>query len=266
MINILKKMVENQKNGKSFVLATVVEGADKSPGRSGFKMISYLDGTSEGTVGGGELEKLVLEKCSEIHRSKQNDFLSFNLTKSGIGMLCGGNIKVYCEYFSAPKKVFAFGGGHLCQSLIPLLKSVGFHCVVIDNREEFASKNNLPKADEIIFSNYVDFVEKMKLTANDAIVIFTHGHLHDLEILDKICERNLIAKYIGMIGSKIKVPDTIQKIKQKKYGNNLVDSINAPIGLNIAKTTTSEIAVAIVAEILAKYNGVKEIKFMKAIK
>ena len=62
MIDILKKMVENQKNGKSFVLATVVEGAEKSPGRSGFKMISYLDGTSEGTVGGGELEKLVLEK------------------------------------------------------------------------------------------------------------------------------------------------------------------------------------------------------------
>ena len=55
-------------------------------------------------------------------------------------------------------------------------------------------------------------------------------------------------------------------MRQKKYGNNLVDSINAPIGLNIAKTTTSEIAVAIVAEILAKYNGVKEIKFMKAIK
>ncbi len=260
---ILKKAVKNQINGISFVLATVVEGAEKTPGKSGFKLISYADGTSEGTVGGGKLERLVLQKCEEIFQTKKNVLLTFNLTEKGIGMACGGNVKVYCEYFAAKRKIYIFGAGHLCKSLVPLLKTIGFYCIVIDNREDFAKKKNIPIADEVIFGDYLKFLKNMKIEENDAIVIFTHGHLYDFEILNKICEQEMNAKYFGMIGSKVKVAKMITEIKQKKYNGNLIEKLHSPIGLNIATGTTQEISIAITAEILSVYNEVKKIKSLK---
>ena len=71
--NIFDKAVELQKMQIPFVLATVVQGASGSPGRAGFKMIHTIDGNSFGTVGGGELERLILEKCIELHKSKKNE-------------------------------------------------------------------------------------------------------------------------------------------------------------------------------------------------
>ncbi len=63
-----------------------------------------------------------------------------------------------------------------------------------------------------------------------------------------------------MIGSKIKAADALNRIKKNNYQGALIDSVHAPIGLNIGKTTTQEIAIAITAEMMAVYNNVKEIK------
>lgn len=263
----MKKAVQNQQNGMAFVLATVVEGIEKTPGRSGFKLISYKNGTFEGTVGGGKLERMVLDKCVEVHRSKKNAFLEFELTETseGIGMVCGGTAKIFLEYYSPTKKAYIFGAGHLCRSLVPILKSIGFYIIVIDNREEFANKERIPAANEVITTDYLQFLEKFVPAENDAVIIFTHGHIHDHEILDALCKKNVKAKYIGMIGSQSKVKQAINQIGNSKYPGNLIDKIFAPIGLNIGKTTTQEISIAIAAEVLAVYNGVEKIEFLKDV-
>ncbi|MDP8201796.1 MAG: XdhC/CoxI family protein [Candidatus Tenebribacter burtonii] len=261
VFNVLQKAVENQKNGIAFVLATVVEGVEKTPGRSGFKLISYEDKTSEGTVGGGKLERMVLDKCEEIHITKQNAFLEFELTETseGIGMMCGGNAKIYLEYFPPTKKVYIFGAGHLCRSIVPILNSIGFYCIVVDIREEYANKERIPLAKEIFATDYFEFLEQFEPQESDSIVIFTHGHTYDFDILDKLCKKNVHVKYIGMIGSKIKAADAINRIKKQNYSGNLIDSVYAPIGLNIGKTTTQEIAIAVTAEMLAVYNNVSQV-------
>ena len=262
---ILAKAAENQKNGVAFVLATVVEGVEKTPGRSGFKLISYANGDFEGTVGGGELEQQVLQECEKVHKSKTNILMEYKLTvnSDGIGMQCGGTAKVFLEYYPATKKVFIFGAGHLGRSVVPILKSIGFYTIIIDNRADFANPEKVPEADEVIASDYVKFIEEFTPSENDAIVIFTHGHKFDFAILDSLCKKNVTAKYIGMIGSKVKVKTALSKIKNKNYAGNLIEKVFAPIGLNIAKTTTQEISISIAAEILAVYNNVKEIHFMK---
>ena len=262
-IDIMAKVVENIKNNKTFVLATIVQGAEGSPGRSGFKIITYPNGTFEVTVGGGELERLVIKESLKLFQTRENKLLSYELVESenGIGMLCGGEAKIFLEYYPANKRAFLFGAGHLCRSILPILKNLEFITVVIDNRKDYANKEKLPLADEIFAMEYKDFLKEFKPTENDAIVIFTHGHSHDFEIIDTICEKNLQVKYIGMIGSKVKTAAAIKKIKEKKYPGNLIDKIYAPIGLNIGKTTTHEISIAIAAEILAVYNGVEKIDF-----
>lgn len=267
VFDIIAKAAENQRKGIAFVMATVVVGIEKTPGRSGFKLISYADKTIEGTVGGGKLERMVQDKCEEIHQTKQNDFMEFELTETseGIGMVCGGKAKVFFEYFEPTRKVYIFGAGHLCRSLVPILSSIGLYCIVIDNREEFANKERIPLAKEVIAIDYLEYVNTFKPAENDSVVIFTHGHIHDFDIIDALCKRNIKAKYIGMIGSKIKVAQAIDKVKNSQNKGNLIAKVYAPIGLNIGKTTTQEIAIAIAAEMLAVYNEIREIKSMRDV-
>lgn len=261
VFDIMRKAAENQKKGIAFVMATVVEGVEKTPGRTGFKLISYEDKTFEGTVGGGKLERMVLDKCEEIFKTRKNELLEFKLTDTseGIGMKCGGIAKVYFEYFPLTKKAYIFGAGHLCRSLVPILSSIGLYCVVIDNRKDFANKGQIPNAKEVVALDYLEYLKNFAPKENDAVIIFTHGHIHDYDILENLCKKNVDVKYLGMIGSKIKVAEAVNKIKEKNFEGNLIDKIYAPIGLNIGKTTTQEIAIAIAAEILAVYNDVGKI-------
>ena len=152
-----------------------------------------------------------------------------------------------------------FGGGHLCQSLLPLLKSIDFYTVIIDNREEFASLERFSISDEVHFTNYLDFIKDFTPNENDCIVVFTHKHSFDYDILAALNNKDLSVKYLGMIGSKSKVATLLNKINNEK----LSKFVFSPIGLNIAKTTTAEIAIAIVAEIVAVYNDVEKIYFSK---
>ncbi len=265
VFDILKKAVRNQEKGIAFVMATVVVGVEKTPGRSGFKLISYKDGSFEGTVGGGKLERIVLDECKKVHENKINSMHEYELTETseGIGMACGGKAKVYFEYYAPTRKVYIFGAGHLCKSLVPIINSLGFYCIVVDNRENYASKKDIPLAKEVLVKDYLEYVSEFHPTENDAVIIFTHGHIHDFDILNKLCARNINPKYIGMIGSKIKVAQAVKKIKAKNHPGKLIEKVFAPIGLNIGKTTTQEIAIAIAAEVLAVYNGVQDIMFMK---
>ncbi len=262
-IEVLEKAIAKKKKGTPFVIATVVQAEAQSPARTGFKLIFFSDGNFLGTVGGGELERLVLQKCEELLQTEDNAFLEFQLTddESGIGMACGGQAKVFFEYFGTDKKVYLFGAGHLCKSTVPLLNSLGFSCIVIDNRAEFAQAEKIPEASEIYNRDYLEFLQQTNFQRNDAIIIFTHNHSFDHQILNFLAEKKINVKYIGMIGSKSKVQGTLAYIK--KNGYELPKNLYAPIGLNIGKTTTSEISLAIAAEILAVFNNVKNINFLK---
>lgn len=262
VFKILEKAYDSLQQGIPFVLATVVEGVDRTPGRTGFKLIAYADGTFAGTVGGGLLERMVLKKCREIHETRKSALLAFELTETaaGIGMACGGTARVFLEYFGPVRKAYIFGAGHLCRSLLPLINSLGFFSIVVDHRQDHANREKLPEAGEIQVRDFLEYAKEFEPREEDAIFIFTHGHIYDYDILEIICQRQLNVKYLGMIGSREKVKEAVAKIKNQHFPGNLIDYIRAPIGLNIGKTTVQEIAVAICAEVLAVYNEVQEIK------
>jgi len=265
--DILSKAVENQRNSKAFIMTTVVVGAEKTPGRSGFKLLAYPNGSFEGTVGGGKLERLVLKKCEEIFQTGENCLLELKLTEEedGIGMICGGIAKVFFEYYPPARRIYVFGAGHLCRSILPLLKSIGFYITVVDNREEYADRERLPEADAVYAKDYLEYLVSFEPNSNDAVIIFTHGHLYDFDILEQICRKDISVKYIGMIGSTLKVAEALNGLKQKNVPSKLLENLHAPIGLNIGKTTTQEIAIAVTAEILAVYNGVEKVDFLNKI-
>ncbi len=263
VFDILEQAAQNRFKGVPFVMVTVVQAIESTPGRSGFKMLVYADGRSEGTVGGGSIERRAHEKALQIHQSGSNELVAYTLTEEEMGMMCGGEAKLFFEYFAPRKRAFMFGAGHLGRSIAPLLKSLDFHLVIIDDRKEAATRENVPEGDEFYGMPYEDYLPGFRPGKEDAVIIFTHGHVHDYTVLDAVCKLGVEVKYIGMIGSRRKSKATLDRIRESRYKGNLVEKVFAPIGLNIGKTTTQQISIAIVAEILMVYNGVEKLVSMR---
>jgi len=260
-VEIFNKINELIKEGREFSLATIVKASAGSPGRTGFKMLVFKDGSTFGTVGGGELEFQTVQNAIKVIEKQKSKTLEYKLTED-LKMACGGRVELFIEYFAPLKKAWFFGGGHMAQSLSPLLNSVGFKVIIVDNRKEFAQKERFDGVAEVINRDYLEFAKEFKPSFDDSVIIFTHGHTYDYDILNIICERGINIKYFGVIGAKNKIKMIKEKISKFNYNNDLINEVYAPIGLNIARRTTSEIAIAIAAEMVAIYNNVTDIKFM----
>ncbi len=264
-MNLIDKMNELSRQNISFVLATVVEAVKSTPGRTGFKMIITRDGESWGTVGGGNVERQVQNKAAEMFDTRENQLLNYKLTEeeTSPGMICGGEIRIFLEYIKAETRIILFGAGHLCRSLVPVLNLMNYQTVIVDDRDGFANKEQIPRGDEFYTVDYTEFIKTFKFAEEDSVVIFTHAHKSDSVILEALLEKGVELKYCGMIGSKHKVAATLKPLKERFPNSELLKNLFAPIGLNIANRTTTEIAVSIAAEILGVLNGVEKVDNMR---
>jgi xanthine dehydrogenase accessory factor len=159
-----------------------------------------------------------------------------------------GDRRVYGEPINFAGKVFIFGAGHVAQALAPVLASVGFHCVIYDNREEYVSRKLFPGAYDLIVGDYEGVGEKIGTGSRDYIVIVTHAY--DLAVLRQIVSKN--CAYIGVIGSKTKAATIRQQLIQEGVSEEILNTINAPIGLKIRSETPEEIAISIAGEMILR--------------
>jgi xanthine dehydrogenase accessory factor len=163
------------------------------------------------------------------------------------GMICGGETEVFLELFTKPDTLFIFGGGHICQSLTRIMTGMNFRIVVVDNRPEFARIYKPPigtiLTDEKYENNFPD------LDNNSYVVIVTHGHKHDKEILSKVITKE--CAYVGMIGSRNKIKKTYAALENEGIDKSLFKKVHAPIGIDIGAEGPHEIAVSIAAEIIS---------------
>lgn len=147
-----------------------------------------------------------------------------------------------------PDRVIIFGAGHVAKALISVLNSVGFACTVMDNREGFATKENLPEAKEVIYGDYEHLEDYIDIKPTDYIVIMTHGHSHDYVVLEKLLRKE--QAYIGVMGSKRKKAFVNEKLKLAGILDDRIDSVHAPIGIPIGSVTPGEVAISIAAELI----------------
>lgn len=259
-MDIIEKIYRLKKDNIPFVIATVIEAEGSTPGKTGFKMIVTGNGESYGTVGGGTVEKLVEQDAIKNLKRGMNSTKEYDLkgdtssSNEATGMICGGKVKVYFEIHIPKRKIYIFGGGHVSQALEKILPSEKYSLVIIDNRKEFSSKSLHTFADEHICENYKSFLEDFKLEVGSYAVIVTHEHRFDYDVLKMILNKNSGLKYIGMIGSKIKVKATLDKIRNE-LGEVSLENLYSPIGIDLGGSSASEIALSIAAEMQAlEYN------------
>lgn len=154
--------------------------------------------------------------------------------------------RYYAEQFHFDGKVYLFGGGHLSQELEPLLNHVGFSCVVLDDRAEFADPALFPGAQAV---RRVDFAAlREPVTAEDYIVIATRGHLADTDCIRFALRTQ--AKYIGVVGSRKKVKFVRETMLAEGFEEDDLNRLTTPIGLPIGSETPAEIAVSIAAQLI----------------
>jgi xanthine dehydrogenase accessory factor len=254
--DFVASLAEAAQGHQSSWLATVVTTTGSTPARLGMKMIVFADGSIRGTIGGGELEKLVMAKVlSErpIAEAKWGfDLGSQTGAEYRTAMVCGGVEEILIEPLQSGSSLVIFGGGHCGVALSWLASWVGFDVTVFDNRPEWATTQKHPGATKTVCGPYDAIVSTFTPSPDAYAVIMTHGHQHDGIVLRQLL--NLPLKYIGMIGSSKKVHGLFHDLEKEGISQEQLKCVHAPIGIPIGSHTPEEIAVSIMAEIIAVKN------------
>lgn len=252
---ILKAVSDAVEKGIEVAVVTVLEVKGSSPGKEGSMMAVFSDGSIIGTVGGGALEYEIIQESLKAINKNSSCEKSFELTETGnLHMKCGGFIRVYIKIFAKREKILIMGGGHLGAELYTLGKFLNKYVVIFDDREEFINKERFPKADELIFGKMEETVKNYSIDENSYIIIVTRGHENDKQCLKAILDKKISPKYIGMVGSKGKVISTYKELLSEGYSKEELKEIYSPIGLDISNSEPKEIALGIMAEIIAVKN------------
>jgi xanthine dehydrogenase accessory factor len=248
---------EALKAGEEVALVTIVSANGSTPQRVGAKMLVYSDGRVVGTIGGGCYENEALWKAREALKTRKACTVKYELADdfaAESGLICGGQMEVFIEPIEPSPAVYIFGAGHVGQFVGQVAHEAGFRVHVIDDRGTFANRERFPAAAEIVVDDIPTWLAAHRLPATAYAVIVTRGHRHDLDALRALASQNL--RYLGLIGSRAKVKRIYDVlVEEGSVPIERLETINAPIGLDIGAVTPQEIAVAIVAELIAVRRG-----------
>jgi xanthine dehydrogenase accessory factor len=249
--------------GGAFALITVVEVSGSVPQRIGAKMLVDSSGNRLwGTIGGGTIENLALKEAQMLIQKRTPQLKEYELMEEGekaAGMLCGGKMKVFIDILGVGSKSYIFGAGHISQRLVPLLASLGFWTIVIDDRKVYLDESfKDSQVSETISGSFPQIIDTIEFEEDCYIIIITYSHELDEMILKYLLttkEQEFHTwKYLGMIGSKRKVKEIFNRLESQGVDTKLLDKVHAPIGVPIRSQIPEEIAISIAAEIIDVQN------------
>jgi xanthine dehydrogenase accessory factor len=219
------------------VLATVIEVNRASPAKVGAQIVLLADATTVGTVGGGKLEASILTDATNAQASGEPRLTHYALTEEGqdaIGTLCGGEVRVFIQPYSPAPQLIIVGGGHIGRPLKMMSEAAGFHVIVVDVEPGLAT---------------VPGLDAIALTKDSYVVLITTDHVSDEAALRQAIISPV--RYIGMIGSRAKCQTILDHLRANGVPEDQLARVYAPIGLELGGTSPQEIAVAILAEVIA---------------
>lgn len=250
--------------GESAALVTIVSTLGSTPQRVGAKMLVFADGRIVGTIGGGCYENDAFWKAREAIKTRRPELVHYELSDDfaqETGLVCGGTMDVYIEPIEPSPELYIIGAGHVGFHLARLAGDVGFRVHVVDDREKFANSERFPQAAEVVVDDVAAWIDRANLPPYAYAVIVTRGHTNDLEALRALAPREL--RYLGLIGSRAKVARIYEALLADQLPPSALERVHAPIGLDIGAVTPQEIAVSILAELIAVKHGKEHAAAMK---
>lgn len=243
--DVMRAAAECGDRGVRAVMATVLERRGSAPGTPGQKLLLAEDGTCSGTVGGGAVERAVLEALEALLRDPKptHAVRSFQLGPE-LGMCCGGQLVVLLEPLTALVPCLVVGGGHIATAVAPMLARIGFAVTVVDTRDAWSAEERLPG----IRSVNGDF-DDAEADPRGACLVMTHDHALDQRAIEWALRKGFA--YVGGVGSRAKAERTRTRLEAKGFSDEDRARVRMPIGLDLGARLPDEIAVAIAAELLA---------------
>lgn len=236
---------------KNCALLTIVEYTGSSPRRQAAMLIDERGGIICGTIGGGAIEQKGIADGVAAIKSGEDQLKHYRLQMNpddseALQMACGGNVTLSIQVHRVSPRLVVIGAGHISQALNELATKLGYRYLVIDDRAEYLTNDRFPNAQCQHAPDMVAALQALPTHQDDAVVIVSHDHLHDLDALIALHEKPHF--YLGMIGSKKKVSYVYHQMRERGIDFD-TSQIHAPIGLQIGGETPAEIALSIMAEI-----------------
>ena len=219
-------------------------------------MLVFADGRIVGTIGGGCYENDAIGRAREAIASGKPALVSFDLNDDFVqesGLICGGQMQVYIDPIAPAPPLYIVGAGHVGWHLARMAADTGFRIHVIDDRVKFANAERFPHAEQIEVDDIGAWLHRADLPTTAYAVVVTRGHTHDFEALRALAARDL--RYVGLIGSRAKVARIFEALQAEGMPIECLGRVHAPIGLDIGAITPAEIAVSILAELIAVRHG-----------
>jgi len=248
MLNLYKKIENLQKQGIDFALCTIVSTKGSVPLGTGSKMIVCEDSSIYGTVGGGYVEKQAIDNAINQLKKNSTKLLKIILDKKS-GTCCGGKVEIFIEPMLKPKKLFIFGGGHVCKALLNYLPNLHFDTEVIDDREDIFDDQIFTNINTTV-SDFDTYLNKMDFSDDIFVIIITYSHSADYQILSYGLQNKW--QYMGMMGSMNKVKKMTKRLLNEGISKETIERVDMPIGKDIKAQTANEIAISIIAELIEK--------------
>lgn len=249
---LLEELAEARRARVPCALVTIAATKGSVPREAGSKMLVYAGERCSGTIGGGKFEALVIEDARRQLRGKKPLLKSYPLhecSPESFGAICGGEVTVLIEPQTAGEAVFLVGGGHCAQAIAQLALQCGLSVTVVEDRPEVLA--SLPKAAAAVADvPPAKFILGRTWQADEALVIVSRNHEIDRDALAAALAKDG-AGYIGMIGSDRKVRKVFEQLDQGGVPRERLAKVYAPLGLDIGADSPAEIAVSVVAELLA---------------
>lgn len=251
-MDLFDEIVRLRREGQKCALATIVQVNGSIPSYESAKLLVREDGSMAGTIGGGCVEAEVWNAAREVIATERPRQMKFSLGQDAAydnGLICGGQLEVFVEAIVPQPQAYIFGAGHISKSLCKVAAIAGFAPTVIDNREQYANRDRFPEADAVFAEEYEDLFPKLNIRDTSYIVIVTRGHRDDMRVLRWAL--GTPARYIAMIGSRRKVIGVMKELEKEGVSAGSLDRLFAPMGFDIGAITPEEIAVSVVAEMIA---------------
>ncbi len=258
--DIWEAVVAARRSGKAAALATIVSTLGSTPGKDPMKMLVLSDGTIVGSVGGGCLEAEVWDHAKTVMVTLRPTTVRFSLTEKDYpdsGLICGGQVEVFIEPVTLPV-LHIFGAGHVGAAAARLAATVGLRVNVYDDRADFLGEDVLPDPIGRHPGEFEDTATGAVSGDFDLVIIVTRGHHDDERVLRAIAATGRQPRFLGMIGSKAKHAVLTRRLREDDIDEAFVRSIVTPVGLSIGARTAPEIAVSIVAQLVAIVRGAPE--------
>jgi xanthine dehydrogenase accessory factor len=208
---------------------------------NGGKLLVLDDGTDEGSLGESAVtDRFVAEARTAISQGESRTVLL-------------EGVRAFVEVIAPPALLLVVGASHVAMPLTTLARTLGYRTVVIDGRPRFATPERFPDVDDLKIGIPSDLIKSVPLVASTALVLVAHDYKYDLPVL-----RHALATpvgYVGLLGSSRRGKAILDLLREDGVGEDALRRVHVPIGLDLGAQSAPEIALAVLAEILAVQRG-----------